>query len=523
MANHLLPAVSSTYTAYTSEINARIDDSLKFLDSSLTYTNPPAGAYRWNGTSTFTWEKNTGTSTAPTWTTASTRYDININGTVGGTTANPGNFTSLTASGTVSGAGINSLFATPPNLGVTAACAIATINALTANSSAALPSTATAGGILIATTSGVQTFTSKTLTQPTIGSICSTGAIIMTLPTGASDTLVARTTTDTLTNKTLTSPRIGGNGLLDTAGNELVSFTQVGSATNNIDISNAIDGGVPTIATVGTTDANISINIKPKGTGKVLINSTDAVDISTAQTLSNKIISSPQLVGTVGGTGLDNYMASPPTIGGTVASAASFTKINLNAAALTALTLAGASVIAMTIKSDTTNVSQLDFGHYRIATGSDWTTSGPRIQRRVDATYMGWIDFYGDTVRIGTGQSTLGGNSVTARVTVSNTGDLTCTGNITAYSDLRLKSDIEIIPNALEKVCTLRGVTFNRKDSNCRYTGLIAQEVREVLPEVVIENKDDEKFLSVAYGNMMGLLVEAIKDLKSEIDELKAK
>ena len=523
MANHLLPAVSSTYVNYTSEINARIDDALKLLDSSLTYSNPPVGAYRWNGTSTFTWEKNTGTSAAPTWTTASTRYDININGTVGATTANTGNFTNITASGTVSGAGINSLFASPPNLGVTAACGIATINALTVNSSAALPSTATVGGILIVSTSGSQVLTAKTLTQPTIGTICSTGAIVLTLPTGASDTLVARTTTDTLTNKTLTSPRIiGGDWIADGSGNELVGFSSIAAATNNLEISNATNGGTPTIAAVGSSDTTISINIAPKGAaGKVLHAGIESVDISAAQTLSNKTISSPQFIGTVSGTGLDNYMASPPTIGGTVANAGVFKLVNITAGNLA--TTAGTSVLAAILKSDTGNANQLEIGHTRVAVGTDWTTSSMRLQRKVDTTWGGLVEFYNDTVRIGTGTNTTSGNSVPIRVTISNTGDLTCTGNVTAYSDLRLKYNIELIPNALEKVCALRGVTFNRKDSNCRYTGLIAQEVQEVLPEVVIENKDDEKFLSVAYGNMVGLLVEAIKELKQEIDELKGK
>lgn len=98
---------------------------------------------------------------------------------------------------------------------------------------------------------------------------------------------------------------------------------------------------------------------------------------------------------------------------------------------------------------------------------------------------------------------------------------LTAAGNITANSDIRLKRDIVKIDNAIEKVKKLNGVTFTRidvEDTTKRYAGLIAQEVLEVLPEAV----EGTATYSVAYGNMVGLLVEAIKEQQSEIDELKA-
>ena len=98
---------------------------------------------------------------------------------------------------------------------------------------------------------------------------------------------------------------------------------------------------------------------------------------------------------------------------------------------------------------------------------------------------------------------------------------LTMTGNITAYSDIRLKTDIEVISDALNKVCTLRGVTYTRIEGNERQTGVIAQEVQAVLPEAVKIGEDVDQTLSVAYGNLVGLLIEAIKELKAEVDVLK--
>jgi hypothetical protein len=99
----------------------------------------------------------------------------------------------------------------------------------------------------------------------------------------------------------------------------------------------------------------------------------------------------------------------------------------------------------------------------------------------------------------------------------------TFTGTVTApnfvsSSDARLKSDIAPIPDALAKVLALTGVTFAMAGSDVRQMGLIAQEVQAVAPEAVVEA---EGVLRLAYGNLVGLLVEAIKDLAQEVDQLK--
>ena len=106
-------------------------------------------------------------------------------------------------------------------------------------------------------------------------------------------------------------------------------------------------------------------------------------------------------------------------------------------------------------------------------------------------------------------------------------GNWTAVGNVTAYSDKRLKTNIEVIPDALDKINSLSGYTFDRIDApeGLRQTGVIAQEVQEVLPEAIINLPDEgtgEETLSVAYGNMVGLLIEGIKEQQVQIDELKA-
>ena len=105
---------------------------------------------------------------------------------------------------------------------------------------------------------------------------------------------------------------------------------------------------------------------------------------------------------------------------------------------------------------------------------------------------------------------------------MSAAGAATFNNDVTAFSDKRLKDNVETIPNALDKVCAMCGVTFTRNDNdNKPGTGVIAQEMQEVFPVVVKENNDELNTLSVSYGNLVGVLIEAIKELKEDIKKLK--
>jgi hypothetical protein len=91
--------------------------------------------------------------------------------------------------------------------------------------------------------------------------------------------------------------------------------------------------------------------------------------------------------------------------------------------------------------------------------------------------------------------------------------------DIVAYSDSRVKENVEVIPDALDKVKSLRGVTFTRndvKDKTKRSAGVIAQEVLAVHPEVVSGTEED--MYSVAYGNMAGLFIQAIKEQQVQVE-----
>jgi hypothetical protein len=118
----------------------------------------------------------------------------------------------------------------------------------------------------------------------------------------------------------------------------------------------------------------------------------------------------------------------------------------------------------------------------------------------------------------------IGGWSAAAnRWQLDMSGNMTVAGDVTAYSDARVKENVETVEDALDKVLNLRGVYYNRTDSDDkrRKVGVIAQEILEVIPEVV--GQDNDGMYNVSYGNIVGVLIEAIKEQQKQIDELKAR
>ena len=107
----------------------------------------------------------------------------------------------------------------------------------------------------------------------------------------------------------------------------------------------------------------------------------------------------------------------------------------------------------------------------------------------------------------------VGINDSTPSYDLDVTGTIRATANVIAYSDRRLKDDVQPIQSALDKVRRLQGVSFirNDMDDDRRHIGVIAQQIQKVVPEVVHE--DDDGMLSVAYGPLVALLIEAIKEL----------
>jgi hypothetical protein len=121
----------------------------------------------------------------------------------------------------------------------------------------------------------------------------------------------------------------------------------------------------------------------------------------------------------------------------------------------------------------------------------------------------------------------IGGSSTVAGYRARVNGALYVDGDITAFSDRRVKDDIQTIPNGLAKVEAMRGVSYIRNDNGDletgkRSIGVIAQEVEAVVPELVFTNPADG-MKGVSYSQMVGVLIEAVKELSAKVKELEAK
>jgi hypothetical protein len=164
------------------------------------------------------------------------------------------------------------------------------------------------------------------------------------------------------------------------------------------------------------------------------------------------------------------------------------------------------------------------------------TSVSPPVLRRRNATNTGWdalLDAAGNMAglantamaRSNLGLGTMATKSAagydTAIAAKAELAGATFTGVVTApnfvsSSDARLKSDVETIADALSLICALRGVRFTMDGD--RQIGVVAQEVEPILPEVV--RADQAGQLSVAYGNITGLLIEAVKELTARVAAL---
>jgi len=119
--------------------------------------------------------------------------------------------------------------------------------------------------------------------------------------------------------------------------------------------------------------------------------------------------------------------------------------------------------------------------------------------------------------QVGLGNLSNNGNSLSGNFVT--TGDITAFGSV---SDLRKKENVVKIDKAMDKIAQLNGYTFNYKDNKTPMTGVIAQELLKVLPEAVYQVDDDlETYYAVRHGNVVGLLIEGIKELSQQIVELK--
>lgn len=306
--------------------------------------------------------------------------------------------------------------------------------------------------------------------------------------------------------------------LQDADGNVEIVYVRTRSAGSAV-MSNVLRGQEGTTArafNAGTvvglriTGADVEYSIAAAGNSVQL---TGDQTIVGTKTFSSAIVASGGVAGNVTGNVTGNVAGSSGAFSGSVVAGGS-------AAAAVTLDVQTTGANALT-SAFTTGLTDLNFrlGAMNGVTGGTAGTS----QGKLGLFYLGTgetatIDFRrGATSTDGSIAFRTSGSD---RATLDNSGNFVATGNVTAYSDIRLKTDLTKIAGALAKVNQLNGYTYTRKDTGERHTGVVAQEVQAVLPEAVIDNGEH---LSLAYGNMAGLLIEAIKEQSAQIERLTAR
>jgi hypothetical protein len=292
------------------------------------------------------------------------------------------------------------------------------------------------------------------------------------------------------------------------------------NATVNGNLKLLNDSAVFSIGGDGTT-AGDDLQLTHNGSVGDITCSTGALDIN-ASTLNVKKADGSETMAVFTGDGNAELYSNNTKRFETVTAGA---KVTGTFEATGTSTLTGLITATNGINSGNTTITSGSYAHtsgsltFDVAADIILDADGGDIFLKDGGTLFGTLNSGGGSnlnIKSGSTQAlAFSGANATFSGTIVGSSSITASGDITAFSDMNLKSDIRTIPNALDKVSDMRGVYFNRDGE--AGTGVIAQEVENILPEVV---KDGE-YKSVAYGNMVGILIEAIKELKAEVESLK--
>lgn len=313
-------------------------------------------------------------------------------------------------------------------------------------------------------------------------------------------------------NTTITATTIGGNSVAYLANTTVYGFANVTTSVNSAIITagaNVImntSGVYPASNTVGTalgsTTQRWNLVANTGAFSGAVSGITTLASGNTTITGFANVTSTFQVSGTSSYIGAASFSNTITVTGSaTFANATSFTG---------PATFSNTMSVTGLITGTVTNANNLNGGTITNCTAMSMSGSAPTI-------WMYDTDHADFAMHVNSNLWYILNGSSSGIMYVDQSGNFTAVGDVTAYSDGRLKEEVTTIENALNIVDQMRGVMFT-KDGK-RGTGVIAQEIEQILPEVVRDNADGYK--SVAYGNIVGVLIEAIKELKAEIEGLK--
>ena len=282
------------------------------------------------------------------------------------------------------------------------------------------------------------------------------------------------------------------------------SGAAITDAFNALDLgsSSSINGTALGTVTASTTDTFTNKTFDANGTGNSISNIENA-DISASAAIAFSK--------------MENLTASKAlqSDGNGDVSASGVTNTELGyVSGVTSAIQTQLNTLSTSISSNDTDISALQLG--KLPTTVNLSINSSEGQRRFyffDSSHT-MIDSAGDvTIR----------SSGSIKFTVASDGTCTAAGDVAAFSDITLKEDIYQIENALEKVNKLRGVHFTRKATQQKEIGVVANEVEKIVPELVGQQKDTElgTIKTMKYANTVGLLIEAVKELSKQVEELK--
>ena len=320
--------------------------------------------------------------------------------------------------------------------------------------------------------------------------------------------------------------------------NSTISGISLGSNLATLTIGTGLSGTSYNGST-GVTIANSGVTSIVAGTGISINQGTAAVTVTNTITNNNQLTNGAGYITSAGNaTNITAY-----TINQNLGTSNSPTFCGLNlyngiSTGRSSYGVSNANLILYPSAADSTGYSGIDF-----RSGNNYPSDGAQIyfesntgsSEKAKLTIRVENDLE-DFMELRAGNITLNANTVsgggqnpsiifqnagTNIVTISSSGAIVASGDVTAYSDVRIKENILNITDPLSKVLRLRGVSYNRTDIEDKSTkiGFIAQEVEKIVPEVVTYDKTSDRY-GVSYGNITALLVEAIKEQQIKIDNL---